>query len=46
MGDAGRMMVPSEDTQLVKRPIGKGTAVTMREVATQSGFSPPRFRSC
>jgi LacI family transcriptional regulator len=34
------MMVPSEDTQLVKRPIGKGSAVTMREVATQSGFSP------
>jgi LacI family transcriptional regulator len=40
LGDSGRMMVPAEDTQPVKRPSGKGTAVTMREVATQSGFSP------
>jgi LacI family transcriptional regulator len=40
LGDSGRMMVPAEETQPVKRPSAKGTAVTMREVATQSGFSP------
>ena len=40
MGDSGRMMLSAEDTQLVKRPSGKNEAVTMREVATQSGFSP------
>jgi LacI family transcriptional regulator len=40
LGDSGRMMVPAEETQQVKRPSSKGTAVTMREVATQSGFSP------
>jgi DNA-binding LacI/PurR family transcriptional regulator len=37
--DSGRMMVPAEETQPVKHPSGKGAAVTMREVATQSGFS-------
>ena len=40
MGDSGRMMLSAEDAQLVKRPSGKNEAVTMREVATQSGFSP------
>ena len=40
MGDSGRMMVPAEETQHVKRPSGKNEAVTMREVAMQSGFSP------
>ncbi len=40
MGDAGRMMLSAEGTQPVKRPSGKNEAVTMREVATQSGFSP------
>ena len=40
MGDSGRMMLSAEDTQPVKRPSGKNEAVTMREVATQSGFSP------
>jgi LacI family transcriptional regulator len=34
------MMLPAQETPAVKRPSGKGTAVTMREVATQSGFSP------
>jgi DNA-binding LacI/PurR family transcriptional regulator len=38
--DAGRMMLPAEDAKPVKRPSGKNEAVTMREVATQSGFSP------
>jgi len=32
--------MPAQEAQAVKRPSGKGTAVTMREVATQSGFSP------
>ena len=40
MGDSGRMMLSAEDAQPVKRPSGKNEAVTMREVATQSGFSP------
>ena len=40
MGDAGRMMLSAEDARPVKRPSGKNEAVTMREVATQSGFSP------
>ncbi len=40
MGDAGRMMMSAEDARPVKRPSGKNEAVTMREVATQSGFSP------
>ena len=40
MGDSGRMMLSAEDIQPVKRPSGKNEAVTMREVATQSGFSP------
>ena len=40
MGESGRMMLSTEDAQLVKRPSGKTEAVTMREVATQSGFSP------
>ena len=34
------MMLSAEDAQTVKRPSGKNEAVTMREVATQSGFSP------
>jgi LacI family transcriptional regulator len=37
--ESGRMMDP-EDRQNVKRAGGKNTAVTMRDVATQSGFSP------
>ena len=40
MGESGRMMGPSEERQNVKRPSGKNSAVTMRDVATQSGFSP------
>ncbi|MGA2429903.1 MAG: LacI family DNA-binding transcriptional regulator [Candidatus Acidiferrum sp.] len=40
MGDSGRMMMPAEELTLVKRPSGKNAAVTMRDVATQSGFSP------
>lgn len=39
MTESGRMMDP-EDRQNVKRAGGKNTAVTMRDVATQSGFSP------
>lgn len=39
MTESGRMMGP-EDRQNVKRAGGKNTAVTMRDVATQSGFSP------
>jgi LacI family transcriptional regulator len=34
------MMDPAEERQNVKRPSGKNSAVTMRDVATQSGFSP------
>ena len=40
MGESGRMMGPAEERQSVKRPSGKNAAVTMRDVATQSGFSP------
>ncbi|HUE44032.1 MAG TPA: LacI family DNA-binding transcriptional regulator [Candidatus Sulfotelmatobacter sp.] len=40
MGESGRMMGPAEERQNVKRPSGKNSAVTMRDVATQSGFSP------
>jgi LacI family transcriptional regulator len=39
LGDSGRMMWSAEEAQPVKRPSGKNEAVTMREVATQSGFS-------
>src|SRR5580692_7939633 len=34
------MMMPAEEALPVKRPSGKNAAVTMRDVATQSGFSP------
>jgi LacI family transcriptional regulator len=34
------MMGPTEERQNVKRASGKNAAVTMRDVATQSGFSP------
>jgi DNA-binding LacI/PurR family transcriptional regulator len=34
------MMMSAGDAEPVKRPSGKNEAVTMREVATQSGFSP------
>jgi DNA-binding LacI/PurR family transcriptional regulator len=34
------MMLSAEEAKPVKRPSGKNEAVTMREVATQSGFSP------
>jgi LacI family transcriptional regulator len=34
------MMGPVEERQNVKRPSEKNSAVTMRDVATQSGFSP------
>src|SRR5271168_1207806 len=34
------MMMPAEEPPPVKRPSGKNAAVTMRDVATQSGFSP------
>src|SRR6202048_1582781 len=34
------MMMPAEEPLPVKRPSGKNAAVTMRDVATQSGFSP------
>jgi LacI family transcriptional regulator len=40
LGDSGRMMLSAEVAQPVKRPSGKNEAVTMRDVATQSGFSP------
>jgi DNA-binding LacI/PurR family transcriptional regulator len=40
LGDSGRMMLAAQEAQLVKRPSGKSAAVTMREVAKQSGFSP------
>ena len=40
MGESGRMIVPAGERPIVKRPSGKNTAVTMRDVATQSGFSP------
>ena len=40
MGDSSRMMRPAEEPLPVKRPSGKNAAVTMRDVATQSGFSP------
>jgi LacI family transcriptional regulator len=40
LGDTGRMMMSSQEAQPVKRPSAKNAAVTMREVATQSGFSP------
>jgi DNA-binding LacI/PurR family transcriptional regulator len=39
LGDSGRMMWSAKEAQTVKRPSGKNEAVTMREVATQSGFS-------
>jgi hypothetical protein len=34
------MMGPAEERPNVKRPSGKNETVTMRDVATQSGFSP------
>jgi LacI family transcriptional regulator len=40
LGDTGRMILSAEGQPPVKRPSGKNEAVTMREVATQSGFSP------
>jgi LacI family transcriptional regulator len=40
LGESGRMIVPAGERPIVKRPSGKNTAVTMRDVATQSGFSP------
>lgn len=40
MSDSGRMIQPTEELTPVKRPSGKNAAVTMRDVATQSGFSP------
>jgi LacI family transcriptional regulator len=40
LGESGRMMGPTEERQNVKRPSGKNSTVTMRDVATQSGFSP------
>ena len=40
MSDSGRMMMPGEAPVPVKRSSGKNEAVTMRDVATQSGFSP------
>ena len=39
MSDSGRMMLSAEGRLPVKRPSGKNEAVTMRDVATQSGFS-------
>jgi LacI family transcriptional regulator len=40
LSDSGRMMMPAEAPVTVKRSSGKNEAVTMRDVATQSGFSP------
>jgi LacI family transcriptional regulator len=40
LGDSGRMIMPAEEPPPVKRPSEKNAAVTMRDVATQSGFSP------
>ena len=40
MSDSGRMMMSAEAPLPVKRSSGKNEAVTMRDVATQSGFSP------
>jgi LacI family transcriptional regulator len=40
LGDSSRMILPAEVNAPVKRPSGKNAAVTMRDVATQSGFSP------
>ena len=40
MSESGRMMGPAEERANVKRAGGKNAAVTMRDVATQSGFSP------
>jgi LacI family transcriptional regulator len=40
LGESGRMIVPAGERPIVKRPSGKNAAVTMRDVATQSGFSP------
>jgi len=40
LGDSGRMMLASEALVPVKRSSSKNEAVTMRDVATQSGFSP------
>ena len=40
MGDSSRMILPAEEPLPVKRPSEKNAAVTMRDVATQSGFSP------
>jgi LacI family transcriptional regulator len=40
LGESGRMMGPAEERPNVKRPSGKNETVTMRDVATQSGFSP------
>jgi LacI family transcriptional regulator len=39
LSDSSRMMVSAEGRLPVKRPSGKNEAVTMRDVATQSGFS-------
>jgi LacI family transcriptional regulator len=39
LSDSGRMMLSAEGRLPVKRPSGKNEAVTMRDVATQSGFS-------
>jgi LacI family transcriptional regulator, galactose operon repressor len=40
LSDSGRMMMSAEAPLPVKRSSGKNEAVTMRDVATQSGFSP------
>src|SRR6267143_4733774 len=40
LADSRRMMMPSEAPLPVKRANGKDLTVTMRDVATQSGFSP------
>jgi LacI family transcriptional regulator len=39
LSDSSRMMLSAEAPLPVKRPSGKNEAVTMRDVATQSGFS-------
>jgi LacI family transcriptional regulator len=40
LSDSGRMMLSAEAPLPVKRSSSKSQAVTMRDVATQSGFSP------
>jgi LacI family transcriptional regulator, galactose operon repressor len=40
LSDSGRMMLSAEAPLPVKRSSSKNQAVTMRDVATQSGFSP------